>query len=84
MATKKQQKNLKKGFAAISAERRREIAAMGGKASQKKGTAHRWDHEEAVTAGRKGGKAAQKSGKAFRWTSKTGRVAARKRGKRSA
>jgi general stress protein YciG len=73
-----------KGFAAISAERRREIAAMGGKAAQRKGTAHKWDHDQAVAAGRKGGKAAQASGKAFRWTSKTGRVAARKRGKKSA
>lgn len=47
----------KRGFAAISPERQREIAAMGGKAAHARGTAHQFTPEEAVVAGRKGGKA---------------------------
>ncbi len=33
----------------------RTISSMGGKAAQAKGTAHRWNSEEARAAGRKGG-----------------------------
>lgn len=45
----------KGGFAAISPERRREIASMGGKAAHASGTAHQWTPDEAAEAGRKGG-----------------------------
>lgn len=44
-----------KGFAAMTPERRREIAVMGGLAAHRKGTAHEFTSEEAVKAGRKGG-----------------------------
>jgi general stress protein YciG len=43
------------GFQSHSPERRREIAASGGKAAHVKGTPHRWTSEEAKAAGRKGG-----------------------------
>ncbi len=43
------------GFSYMTAERQREIAAMGGKAAHRKGTAHEWTREEAQAAGRKGG-----------------------------
>lgn len=46
-----------KGFAAISPERRREIASKGGKAAHAKGTAHKFTTDEARAAGTKGGNA---------------------------
>jgi len=46
----------KRGFASLSLERRKEVAASGGRASHAKGKAHKWTHEEAVVAGRKGRK----------------------------
>lgn len=46
----------KRGFASLSLERRKEIAASGGKASAAKGTSHRFTHDEAVAAGKKGKK----------------------------
>jgi general stress protein YciG len=49
--------NSRRGFAAMDGEQRREIASMGGRAAHEKGTAHKWDEEEAAEAGRKGGKA---------------------------
>lgn len=45
----------RKGFAAMSPEKQREIASMGGKAAHAKGSAHQWTIEEAIRAGRKGG-----------------------------
>ena len=45
----------KRGFAAMSPEKQREIASMGGKAAHAKGTAHQFTSEEAREAGRKGG-----------------------------
>ena len=42
-----------RGLASLSPERRREIAAMGGKAAAAKGTAHRWTSEAARAAGLK-------------------------------
>ncbi len=45
----------KSGFAAMSPERQREIARMGGIAAHAKGTAHKWDSIQARDAGRKGG-----------------------------
>lgn len=49
----------KRGFAAMSEEKQKEIASKGGIAAHKKGTAHQFSPEEAREAGRKGGKAAQ-------------------------
>jgi uncharacterized protein len=45
----------RRGFAAISADRRREIASRGGTAAHAKGVAHQWTPAEARAAGRKGG-----------------------------
>ncbi len=45
----------KRGFAAMSPEKRCAIARKGGQAVQQKGTAHQFDPEEAKRAGRKGG-----------------------------
>jgi len=44
------------GFAAMSPEKKREIASKGGKAAHQLGTAHRWTSEEAQRAGRIGGR----------------------------
>lgn len=44
----------KRGFAAMSPEKRREIAASGGKSARNR---HRWTSEEARAAGMKGGRA---------------------------
>jgi general stress protein YciG len=43
-----------RGLATMSPERRREIASMGGRTSQARGTAHQWTAEEASAAGKKG------------------------------
>ncbi|HVB59996.1 MAG: general stress protein [Ktedonobacteraceae bacterium] len=43
-----------RGLAAMSLERRREIASMGGRTSQARGTAHQWTASEASAAGKKG------------------------------
>lgn len=51
----------KQGFASMSEEKRRAIAAKGGRAAHKKGTAYRWDSKLASVAGRKGGQASSKS-----------------------
>lgn len=45
------------GFQALTPERRRAIAKLGGTASHKSGAAHEWTSKEAAEAGRKGGKA---------------------------
>lgn len=45
----------KRGFAAMTPERVKEICAKGGKSAHAKGTAHRWTTEQAREAGRKGG-----------------------------
>lgn len=42
-----------RGFQAIDAARRREIASMGGKAAHQSGSAHQFTSEEAKAAGRK-------------------------------
>jgi uncharacterized protein len=46
-----------RGFAAISPERRSEIARKGGQAAHARGTAHKFTTEEARLAGMKGGNA---------------------------
>lgn len=44
-----------KGFAALSPEKRKELASRGGKAVHKQGVGHEFTKEEAKAAGRKGG-----------------------------
>lgn len=43
------------GFAALTKEQRKEMGAIGGRASHAKGTGHEWTSEEAKEAGRRGG-----------------------------
>jgi general stress protein YciG len=66
-APEQPRKKARRGFAAMSAEKQREIASLGGKAAHAKGTAHEFSPEEAREAGRKGGQAAQRA----RQTTKT-------------
>ncbi len=47
----------RRGFAAMTPERQREIASKGGRAAHEMGTAHQFSAEEAREAGRKGGQA---------------------------
>ncbi|NTS42675.1 general stress protein [Flavisolibacter sp. BT320] len=47
----------RRGFAAMSAERQRQIASQGGRAAHQQGVAHQWSTEEAKAAGKKGGQA---------------------------
>ncbi len=58
--TKKKSKISRRGFASMSAEKRRKIASKGGKAAHEKGTAHEFTVEEARKAGRKGGRKRKK------------------------
>lgn len=46
----------KRGFAAMSPEKRREIASKGGRTAHALGKAHQWNTESARAAGRRGGK----------------------------
>jgi general stress protein YciG len=46
-----------RGFAAMPADKQREIASQGGRAAHAKGSAHEFTPEEAREAGRKGGRA---------------------------
>jgi uncharacterized protein len=48
-----------RGFAALSPEKRKEIARRGGLAVQAKGTGYTWTSEQAKASGVKGGKAVQ-------------------------
>lgn len=52
-----------RGFAAMEADKQREIASKGGKAAHESGHAHEFTPEEAREAGRKGGLASQAGGK---------------------
>lgn len=54
---RKNQQKAKRGFAAMSAERQRQIASQGGRAAHQQGVAHEWSTEEAKAAGKKGGQA---------------------------
>ena len=51
----------KRGFAAMTKEKQREIASKGGRAAHASGHAHEFTPEEAKVAGRKGGKATHKN-----------------------
>ena len=59
--TEAPKKKARRGFAAMSAEKQKEIASLGGKAAHARGTAHEFTPTEAKEAGRKGGEAAQKA-----------------------
>jgi general stress protein YciG len=45
----------RRGFAAMSPQKQREIASKGGRVAHEKGAAHEWSVDEARLAGRKGG-----------------------------
>jgi general stress protein YciG len=60
-AAEQPRKKARRGFAAMSPEKQKEIASLGGKAAHAKGTAHEFSPEEAREAGRKGGQAAQRA-----------------------
>lgn len=49
------QKKSVRGFAAMDAEKQREIARKGGRAAHEQGVAHEWSSHEAKEAGKKGG-----------------------------
>ena len=49
------QQKSRRGFAAMSPERQREIASQGGRAAHQQGVAHEWSSDEARAAGKKGG-----------------------------
>lgn len=49
-----------RGFASMDKDKQRALAAKGGVAAHKKGTAHEWTSEEARAAGRKGGIASRR------------------------
>ncbi|SRR5258708_17582977 len=50
-----------RGFAAMPADKQREIASQGGMAAHARGTAHEFTPEEARKAGRKGGRAVSRN-----------------------
>jgi general stress protein YciG len=50
-----QPQKAKRGFAAMSPERQRQIASQGGRAAHEQGVAHEWNKDEARAAGKKGG-----------------------------
>lgn len=54
-------KGSRRGFAAMSPERQRQIASKGGRTAHAQGVAHRWSPEEAREAGRKGGQSSRSS-----------------------
>ena len=49
------EKKRPRGFAAMNAEKQRQIASKGGKVAHERGHAHEFTSEEAREAGRKGG-----------------------------
>lgn len=51
---------IKRGFAAMSPEKRKGIARLGGLKAHKLGVAHRWTPQEAKALGSRGGKASAK------------------------
>jgi general stress protein YciG len=50
-----QPRKSKRGFAAMDAEKQKEIARKGGRAAHEQGVAHEWSSKEAREAGKKGG-----------------------------
>ncbi len=64
----------KRGFAAMTAEQRRQYGSKGGKVAHERGTANRFTSESASEAGR----IPHERGTAYRWTSEEARDAGRK------
>lgn len=56
-STRRSSSRGRRGFAGMSEQRQREIAAQGGRAAHKRGTAHEFSSVEARRAGQKGGEA---------------------------
>jgi len=56
-ASSSRRSNHGRGFAGMNDQRQREIAAQGGRAAHKRGTAHEFSSAEARRAGQKGGEA---------------------------
>ncbi len=54
--TLEQNNKHKRGFASLSVERRREVAASGGRSAHALGLAHKFTSEQAKEAGKRGGK----------------------------
>jgi len=52
-AQEQQQQRRLRGFAAMSPEKKKEIAGMGGRAAHAAGRAHQFSSEEARAAGKK-------------------------------
>ena len=70
----------KRGFAALTAERRREIARHGGQTAHARGVAHEFTREEAREAGRKGGRTISKDRQYMATIGRKGGLHSRKRG----
>ncbi|HLS42197.1 MAG TPA: KGG domain-containing protein [Paenalcaligenes sp.] len=70
-----------RGFAGMSDEKQREIAAKGGKAAHEQGVAHEFNSQEAREAGAKGGRVAHERGTAHEFDSEEAREAGRKGGR---
>lgn len=51
----------KVGFAVMDPTKRAELSRKGGKSAHAKGTAHQFDHEAAVAAGKKGAAALRRN-----------------------
>lgn len=62
----------KRGFAALTPERRREIAKMGADAVTKSGARYQWTSEKAKEAGRKGGLRSQEAHRAAQESGESG------------
>jgi uncharacterized protein len=69
----------KRGFAALSPEKQREIARLGGLAAHAQGRAHEFSPEEAREAGRKGGEAVSKDSQHMREIGRLGGKARRRK-----
>lgn len=73
----------RRGFAAMDAEKQREIAKKGGRAAHAKGSAHQFSADEARVAGRKGGQTVSQNREYMaRIGRKGGEVSGMKRGSR--
>lgn len=57
MSNESSRPKARRGFAAMSPEKRREIASRGGKKAHEMGVAHTFTRESAIEAGSKGGAA---------------------------
>lgn len=71
-------KKSRRGFAAMTPEKRREIASKGGKSAHTAGTAHEFTAAEAIEAGKKGGATIAQNRE---WMREIGRRGGLRRGK---